>query len=253
MMMNIPDILERTNAYERVLPVFPAAFKPLDGPITHFIDHTLLKTEATPAQIEKLCAEARQYGFASVCINSLFVPLAHKALQGSGVKTCTVVGFPLGASPTAVKVAETEIAIGAGASEIDMVMAVGLLKGGDYQAVLDDVRALAETSHGSGAILKVILEMGLLTRREKILACLLSQEAGADFVKTSTGFFAGGATVEDVELMRRVVGPTMGVKAAGGVRSLADARAMLNAGATRLGSSAGVKIAQGLEVEKSEY
>lgn len=252
-MMNIQDILERTTQYDRELPAFPAAFRPLDGPVPHYIDHTLLKTEATPAQIEKLCAEARQFGFASVCINSLYVPLAYKALQGSGVKTCTVVGFPLGASPTAVKAAETEIAIGAGATEIDMVMAVGLLKGGEYQAVLEDVRALAETCHGSGAILKVILEMGLLTRREKILACLLSQEAGADFVKTSTGFFAGGATVGDVELMRRVVGPTMGVKAAGGVRSLDDARAMLKAGATRLGSSAGVKIAQGLEVEKSEY
>lgn len=251
--MNIKAILERTTAYEFELPDFPAAFKPLDGPITGYIDHTLLKTETTPAQIDQVCREARQYHFAAVCVNSLYVPQVHQALLGSGVKTCAVVGFPLGASPTAVKVAETEIAIGAGADEIDMVMAVGLLKGGDAQAMLDDVRGVADACHGSGAILKVILEMGLLTRREKILSCLACQEAGADFVKTSTGFFAGGATVEDVELMRRVVGPHMGVKAAGGVRSLEDARAMLNAGATRLGSSAGVKIAQGLVVEKTEY
>lgn len=251
--MDIHDILDLTKQYDNRLPDFPEGFKPLEGPVTQYIDHTLLKTEATPAQIEQLCAEARKYQFASVCINSIYVPLAHQALLGSGVKTCTVVGFPLGASPTTVKVAETEIAIGAGATEIDMVMSVGLLKGGNVQAVLDDVRTLAETCHASGAILKVILEMGLLTPHEKILACLIAQAAGADFVKTSTGFFAGGATVEDVDLMRRVVGPLMGVKAAGGVRSLEDARAMLQAGATRLGSSAGVKIAHGLVVEKGEY
>lgn len=251
--MSIKEILERTDLFEKELPPFPAAFKPLDGPVTQYIDHTLLKTESTPAQIEQICQEARQYGFAAVCVNSIFAPRVHRSLLGSGVKTCCVVGFPLGASPTAVKVTESAIAIGAGANEIDMVLAVGLLKGGDAQAVLDDVRGVAEACHSGGAILKVILEMGLLSQREKILACLLSQDAGADFVKTSTGFFAGGATVADVELMRRVVGPRMGVKAAGGVRSLEDAHAMLKAGATRLGSSAGVKIAQGLVVEKSEY
>ncbi len=251
--MTIKEILDRTTAYEGKLPVFPAAFKPLTGPATQYIDHTLLKTEATPAQIGQICKEAREYHFASVCVNSVYVPRVHEALEGSGVKTCSVIGFPLGAMPTVVKVAETENAIGAGAAEIDMVMAVGLLKGGEYQSVLDDIRAVADACHGSGAILKVILEMGLLAQREKILGCLICQEAGADFVKTSTGFFAGGATVADVELMRRVVGPNMGVKAAGGVRSLEDARAMLNAGATRLGSSAGVKIAQGLVVEKNEY
>ncbi|GAP13914.1 deoxyribose-phosphate aldolase [Longilinea arvoryzae] len=251
--MSIKEILERTNAYDGKLPAFPAAFKPLDGPVTQYIDHTLLKTEATPSQIDQICREAAQFHFASVCVNSLYVPRVHRALEGSGVKTCSVVGFPLGAMPTAVKVAETENAVGSGADEIDMVMAVGLLKGGEVQAVLDDVRGVADACHGSGAILKVILEMGLLTQREKILACLVCQEAGADFVKTSTGFFAGGATVPDVELMRRVVGPVMGVKAAGGVRSLDDARAFLKAGATRLGSSSGVKIAQGLEVEKNEY
>ena len=251
--MRMQDILRLTDQYDDCLPDFPAGFQALEGPPTRYIDHTLLKPEASPAQIKQLCAEARQYQFASVCINSLHVPLAYQALLGSEVKTCTVVGFPLGASPTAVKVTETEIAIGAGAAAIDMVMAVGLLKGGEWTAVLEDVRALADACHASGAILKVILEMGLLTRREKILACLISQAAGADFVKTSTGFIAGGATVEDVELMRRVVGPSMGVKAAGGVRSLDDARAMLQAGATRLGSSAGVKIAQGLAVEKDVY
>ncbi len=252
-MITIKEILERTNAYDEKLPAFPAAFKAPDGPVIQYIDHTLLKTEATPAQIEQICREAVQFHFASVCVNSLYVPQVHGALAGSGVKTCSVVGFPLGAMPTAVKIAETENAIGSGADEIDMVMAVGLLKGGEVQAVLDDIRGVADACHGSGAILKVILEMGLLTQREKILACLVCQEAGADFVKTSTGFFAGGATVPDVELMRRVVGPSMGVKAAGGVRSLDDARAFLKAGATRLGSSSGVKIAQGLEVEKNEY
>lgn len=251
--MTIKEILERATTYECELPPFPAAFKPLNGPVTHYIDHTLLKTEATPAQIEQICKEAREFKFASVCVNSLYVPQAYQALEGSGVKTCSVIGFPLGAMPTAVKVAEAENATGAGAAEIDMVMAVGLLKGGEAQAVLDDIRGVVETCHGSGAIVKVILEMGLLTMREKIVACLLCKEAGADFVKTSTGFFAGGATVPDVELMRRIVGPSMGVKAAGGIRSLEDAQAMLNAGATRLGSSSGVKIAQGLEVEKNVY
>ncbi len=252
-MMTIKEILERAHVYEEKLPAFPAAFKPPEGPVTRYIDHTLLKTEATLAQIEQICQEAREFQFASVCVNSLYVPVVHKALEGTGVKTCSVVGFPLGAMPTAVKVAETETAVGAGAAEIDMVMAVGLLKSGEAQAVLNDIREVADACHTSGAILKVILEMGLLTQREKILACLISQEAGADFVKTSTGFFAGGATVSDVELMRRVVGPAMGVKAAGGVRSLDDARAFLKAGATRLGSSSGVKIAQGLKVEQNEY
>ena len=251
--MEIQDLLARTDAFEHERPPFPAEFKVLDGPVTRYIDHTLLKTEAAPAQIVQICREARQYCFASVCVNSLYAPLVNHELRGSDVKTCCVVGFPLGASPTTVKVAESEIAIGDGAAEIDMVMAIGLLKGREVQAVLEDVRAVAGVCHARGALLKVILEMGLLTQREKILACLVCQEAGADFVKTSTGFFAGGATVQDVELMRCVVGPTMGVKAAGGVRSLDDARAMLKAGATRLGSSAGVKIAQGLVVEKNEY
>lgn len=251
--MDIQSVLVSTDAYEHELPPFPAEFKALDGPVTRYIDHTLLKTEATPAQIGQICREARQYSFASVCVNSLYAPLVSHELLGSDVKTCCVVGFPLGASPTAVKVRESEIAIGDGAAEIDMVMAIGLLKGRELQSVLDDVRAVAQACHASRAILKVILEMGLLNQREKILACLVSQAAGADFVKTSTGFFAGGATVQDVELMRRVVGPKMGVKAAGGVRSLDDARAMLTAGATRLGSSAGVRIAQGLVVEKNEY
>jgi deoxyribose-phosphate aldolase len=209
-----------------------------------WIDHTLLKPQATPEQIENLCEEARQYSFASVCINPVYVPLCARLLKGSPVLVCTVVGFPLCATFTETKVEETRLSIANGAREIDMVIPVGLLKGGDVEAVYEDIQRVVEVSHARGAIVKVILEMALLTRYEKILGCLLSQSAGADFVKTSTGFGPGGATVEDVELMRRVVGPEMGVKAAGGVRSLADALAMLNVGATRLGSSAGVKIMQ---------
>ncbi|MBN2046642.1 MAG: deoxyribose-phosphate aldolase [Anaerolineaceae bacterium] len=207
-----------------------------------FIDHTILKPEATPEQIESLCADARKYEFASVCINPIFVPLAAKLLAGSPVDVCTVVGFPLGADPGAVKAMEASEAIGHGAKEIDMVLSVGMLKAGEYQHVYDEVKAVVEASHKGGAIVKVILETCLLTQREKIIACLLCKEAGAEFVKTSTGFNKAGATVEDIRLMRGVVGPKMGVKAAGGVRSLADARAMLDAGATRLGASAGVKI-----------
>jgi deoxyribose-phosphate aldolase len=212
--------------------------------LASWIDHTLLKPEATPGQIEKLCAEARQYEFASVCINPVFVPLARDLLAGSPVLVCTVIGFPLGATLSQAKVAETRLAIEAGAREVDMVIPVGLLKGEQYQAVADDIRCVVEAAHPAGAVVKVIQEMALLSRFEKIIACLISQSAGADFVKTSTGFGPGGATLEDVELMRRVVGPQLGVKAAGGVRSLADARAMLLAGATRLGTSAGVKIMQ---------
>ena len=212
-----------------------------------WIDHTLLKPEATPEQVEILCAEARQYEFASVCINPVYVPLAHRALAGSPVLVCTVVGFPLGATLSEAKGEETRLAIEAGAKEIDMVIPVGLLKAGQYEAVSADVRRIVEISHARSAQVKVILEMVLLTHFEKIIGCLICQAAGADFVKTSTGFGPGGATLEDVDLMRRVVRPEMGVKAAGGVRTLADAQAMLRAGATRLGSSSGVKIVQELE------
>lgn len=206
------------------------------------IDHTLLKPEATAADIRKLCAEARQYGFASVCVNPYWTPLAAAELDGSTVPVCTVVGFPLGANATDVKVAETAAAIRAGAREIDMVLNIGELRGGTHAAVAADIRAVVQAATEGGAIVKVILETALLNDQQKIAACRIAQDAGARFVKTSTGFGPGGATVEDVALMRRVVGPDMGVKASGGIRTLEDCRRMIAAGATRIGASAGVKI-----------
>ena len=243
-MNKIDHILQLTQQYEQEMPQFPANGVLTNPNLAGCIDHTLLKAEGLPAQVEQLCQEAREYHFASVCVNGVFVARAAKWLQGSGVAVCTVVGFPLGATPTRVKVYETRQAIADGATEIDMVIPVGLLKGGEVNAVLDDIAAVTEASHKEGAITKVILEMAYLTQREKILACLLCAAAGADFVKTSTGFAASGATPEDVRLMRSVVGPVnqMGVKAAGGIRTLADAHAMLAAGATRLGASASIKI-----------
>lgn len=243
--MKIPELLSQASEYENRLPQLVLPTGHPDGrPLAGWIDHTLLKPGATPAQIEKLCAEALQYKFASVCINPIYVPLAQRLLAGSPVLVCTVIGFPLGATLTQAKVEETRLSIAAGAHEIDMVIAVGMLKGGQYAVVAEDICAVVDTAHAGGAAVKVILEMAFLTHFEKIIGCLMSQKAGAEFVKTSTGFGPGGATLEDVELMRRVVGPQMGVKAAGGVRSLVDAQAMLAAGATRLGTSAGVKIAQ---------
>lgn len=241
-MMELKHILDQAQALQTKLPLAAATIYQLDASMAKFIDHTILKPEATPMQIETLCADAREYGFASVCINPIFVPLCAELLEGSGVDVCTVVGFPLGADPGAVKAAEAKDAIRHGAVEIDMVQAVGMLKGGAYEVVFNDIHAVAQACHEEKAILKVILETCLLTDSEKIIACLLCKEAGADFVKTSTGFNKAGATVEDIRLMRAVVGPELGVKAAGGVRSLADARAMLDAGATRLGASAGVTI-----------
>lgn len=243
---NKNEFVAQAKAYEQRLPPFPEHGCVPAGRLAQWIDHTLLKPEATPDQVKTLCKDARQYQFASVCINPIYVKLSASLLADSGVKVCTVVGFPLGAVPTLTKVFETRQAIRQGAHEIDMVIPVGLLKAGQAQKVLDDITAVSAAVHAKGAILKVILEMALLNRAEKILACLLCEAAGADFVKTSTGFGPGGATVEDVELMRRVVGPVdqMGVKAAGGIRTLADALAMLQAGATRLGTSAGVKLVQ---------
>ncbi len=209
------------------------------------IDHTLLKPDATPEQIAQLCFEARKYGFASVCINPTWVELCAKLLEGSLVKVCTVIGFPLGATAPEVKVFETNNAIDHGASEIDMVINIGALKARDLDLVAKDIRGVVMAAHARGAIVKVIIEAVLLTDEEKTIACLLSKEAGADFVKTSTGFASGGATVHDVELMRKAVGKDMGVKAAGGVRTYEDAEKMVKAGATRIGASAGVKILQG--------
>lgn len=210
--------------------------------IASFIDHTILKPDATQAQIVQLCAEARENQFASVCVNPTHVRLCAQLLKGSDVDTCTVVGFPLGANTPAVKSFETEDVVSSGATEVDMVINVGALKSKNYEAVLDDIVAVTETAHEGGAIVKVIIEAALLTDEEKVIACQLSQAAGVEFVKTSTGFGPGGATVEDVALMRKTVGPQMGVKAAGGIRTLQDAQAMIAAGATRIGASAGVAI-----------
>jgi deoxyribose-phosphate aldolase len=218
---------------------------PQDLNLAKMIDHTLLKPDATQEQIAQLCFEARKHGFASVCINPTWVALCAKLLEGSTVKVCTVIGFPLGATAPEVKAFETQVALDQGATEIDMVINVGALKARDLELVAKDIRGVVATAHARGAIVKVIIEAILLTDEEKTIACLLSKEAGADYVKTSTGFASGGATVHDVALMRRVVGPEMGVKAAGGVRTYEDAENMIKAGATRIGASAGVKILQG--------
>ncbi|MCW1927077.1 deoxyribose-phosphate aldolase [Bhargavaea beijingensis] len=213
--------------------------------VASMIDHTLLKPEVTKEQIEELCKEAKEYKFASVCVNPYWVETAASELSGTEVKVCTVIGFPLGASTKETKAFETKDAIGKGAQEIDMVLNIGALKSGDEEAVEADIRAVVEAAAGK-AIVKVIIEACLLTDDEKIIACRLSKQAGADFVKTSTGFSTGGATIEDVALMRLTVGDEMGVKASGGVRSLEDLQAMVEAGATRIGASSGVKIMQGL-------
>jgi len=220
----------------------PLGTHPQDQQIAGMIDHTLLKPDAAQDQIAQLCYEARKFDFASVCINPTHVKLAAQLLKGSNVDVCTVVGFPLGATPPAVKAFETQQAIRDGATEIDMVINIGALKSQDYQAVLEDIGTVTRAAHAGNAIVKVIIEAALLTDEEKVIASQLSKAAGADFVKTSTGFGPGGATVNDVALMRRVVGPDIGVKAAGGVRNLADAQAMIAAGATRIGASAGVRI-----------
>lgn len=217
----------------------------MDKPINKYIDHTLLKPDATEKEIEKLCAEAREHDFKSVCVNPCHIVAAHKFLEGSDVLVCTVIGFPLGANTTEVKVLEAEDAIAEGADELDMVINVGALKDGEDALVGNEIKRIAEVSHASGRILKVIIETCLLTDEEKRRVCLLAKEAGADFVKTSTGFSKAGATVEDIKLMRETVGSEMGVKAAGGVRTAEDARAMIEAGATRLGASAGIAIVEG--------
>jgi deoxyribose-phosphate aldolase len=210
--------------------------------IAKLIDHTLLKPEASREDIRKLCREAIHFGFATVCINPWYVPVAAEMLRGTGVKVCTVVGFPLGATLPAVKIHETEEVIKLGAQEIDMVLNIGALKSGQMETVESDIRGVVECSHRAGAICKVILETALLTTEEKIRACVVSRRAEADFVKTSTGFGTAGATAEDVALMRATVGSSIGVKAAGGVRTLEELKRMVSAGATRIGASASVKI-----------
>src|SRR5512142_2840363 len=224
---------------------------PQDLNLARMIDHTLLKPDATQQEIAQLCFEARKYGFASVCVNPTWVSLCAELLKGSSVKVCTVIGFPLGATSSETKAFETETAIRQGATEIDMVINIGALKARDLDTVAKDILGVVKVAHPRGALVKVIIETVLLTDEEKTIASLIAKEAGADFVKTSTGFAGGGATVQDVALMRRVVGPEMGVKAAGGVRTFEDAENMIKAGATRIGASAGVKIIQGPAAQKS--
>lgn len=247
-------IQEKTNQWLAVAPSAAEVAVPAltAAQMARYIDHTLLKPEATEPQIRQLCQEALTYGFASVCVNPTWVALCAELLAGSPVKTCTVAGFPLGATLTTVKATETAAVIRQGAQEVDMVINVGRLKDQAYQLVYEDIAAVVAAAKPEGVIVKVIIETFLLTEAEKIAASILTQEAGADFVKTATGFNGGGATVADVQLMRRTVGPTMGVKAAGGIRTTLDAQQMIAAGATRLGASAGVKIMQGIPVTSGE-
>ena len=223
-------------------PPLPATMAPAE--IAAVIDHTALKPDTTAEQIDRLCAEAREYGFASVCINPTWIARCAERLSGSPVQVCTVIGFPLGATLPSVKAFETAQAVADGATEVDMVINVGRLKGGDYEYVFTDLAGVVEAAHGGGALVKVILETCLLTTDEKIAGCVLGKAAGVDFVKTSTGFSSGGATLADVALMRAAVGPDLGVKAAGGVRNALDVHNMVAAGATRIGASAGVEIMQ---------
>ncbi|MEE9578758.1 MAG: deoxyribose-phosphate aldolase [Gemmatimonadota bacterium] len=220
---------------------------PADRSLSHLIDHTLLRPDATHDEIAQLCYEARKHGFASVCVNPSHVKLCADLLKGSDVLTCTVVGFPLGATSTEAKTFEAQKAVRDGAKEVDMVINVGALKSRDYELVEHDIASVATAVHAGGAILKVIVEAALLTDDEKVAASQLAKVAGADFVKTSTGFGPGGATAEDVSLMRRVVGPKIGVKASGGIRTRADVQKMVEAGATRIGASASVKIVEGTD------
>lgn len=229
----------------RVAPHRPAErAAPAASSIAQYFDHTILKPEATRADIVRLAAEARHYGFASVCVNPYWVSLAARELSGTMVKVCTVIGFPLGASLTQSKTRETEAVVRLGAREVDMVLNAGALIAGDYDAVKLDIQAVVDVAHGSGAIVKVILETCLLDDSQKMIGCALAALAGADFVKTSTGFGRRGATVHDVALMRSVVGEQMGVKASGGIRTLEGFRAMLAAGANRIGASASVQIVE---------
>lgn len=242
-MKNTNELVTLANQYVSELPAMPPALpEPQGAALAGWIDHTLLRPDATAEQVGKLCMEARQYRFATVCVNPGYVKLAAGILAGSGVGVCTVAAFPLGATLPEMKALETRKSAEWGAKEIDMVINIGAMKGASYPLVLEEIHAVVEAAHQAGAQVKVILEMAYLTRFEKILGCLMCREAGAEFVKTSTGFAPSGATAEDVSLMRAVVGDAMGVKAAGSIRALADAQAMIRAGASRLGASASVAI-----------
>ena len=248
------QIIEEVNAALSGMPGGnPALIQPLTLDATTLdmssaaalIDHTLLKPDATESAIRKLCAEAIDFGFASVCVNSTWLPLCHELLADTPVKSCVVVGFPLGATSSFSKASETAHAVKQGADEVDMVINVGRLKDRAYSAVYEDIAGVVNAAHANNVLVKVILETILLNDNEKVAGCLIAKAAGADFVKTSTGFSGGGATVEDIALMRQTVGPVLGVKASGGVRSAEDTRAMVSVGATRIGASAGVAIVQG--------
>ncbi|MEK4668464.1 deoxyribose-phosphate aldolase [Niallia sp. FSL R7-0271] len=223
----------------------------MSSQIAKMIDHTLLKADATKEQVKTLCEEAKQYSFASVCVNPTWVQYASELLAGTEVKVCTVIGFPLGATTSVTKAFETTNAIENGATEVDMVINIGALKDKNYDLVKEDIKAVVDAAKGK-ALTKVIIETSLLTDEEKEKACVLAVEAGTDFVKTSTGFSTGGATVEDIALMRKTVGPDIGVKASGGVRSSEDTEKMIAAGATRIGASSGVAIVNGL-TSNSDY
>ncbi len=239
----IVPALARLGFHVELGPIGPVAEAGVNP--ASLIDHTLLKPDATREEIVKVCREAREYGFASVCVNPYWTGLVASELAGTNVKVCTVVGFPLGATLTSIKVAEAAAAISFGAQEIDMVINAGALRGNDYAAVSSDIGAVVGEAHRAGAIVKVILETALLENIQIAVACVLAKRAGADFVKTSTGFGPSGATAHHVELMRAVVGPRVGVKASGGIRTAADFKNMIAAGANRIGASASVKIVQG--------
>jgi deoxyribose-phosphate aldolase len=241
-MKNIKEILDQSSEYNQVLPAFPEGAGKLVQPINRYLDSAMHKPESTPAEVCKLCEEALEWQIAGVYTNPVYLPLVASLLKGSQVSVGSIAGFPLGGFLTTTKIFEARTYIELGASEIDMVLSVGQLKSGEYQAVLDDITAVSQEVHSKGKIIKVILETALLTRQEKITACLLAQAGNADFVKTSTGFSSSGATVEDVDLMRRVVGNTMKVKASAGIHTLEKAMALIHAGADRLGTSRAAQI-----------
>ena len=233
------------NGAERIAAGLGVGDQLIDTHVARMIDHTMLKPEATPEEITKLCEEALKYNFASVCVNPCYVPLCSGLLKNSQVKVCSVIGFPLGSNATEIKRAEAELALKNGAQEIDMVINVGMLKQSEFQYVFDDINQVVLAAKKYNALCKVIIETALLSDEEKIKACLISKEAKADFVKTSTGFSKGGATAGDVALMKYVVGSTVGVKASGGIRTAEDAKLMIESGADRIGASASVKIVGG--------
>ncbi len=245
-----PSTTPSTDASDRLATLLQS--KNVAADVARMIDHTILKPNATEEQLRQLCSEAREFGFATVCVNPTWVPLCAELLRESPVKVCTVIGFPLGATLPEVKAFESQRCANLGATELDMVINIGALKARQYDFVRDDIAAVVNAAHSSGATVKVIIETAYLTDEEKIGACVLAKIAGADYVKTSTGFAATGATAEDIALMRRVVGPRIGVKAAGGIRTAKDAKAMIAAGATRIGASASVKILDELNREQAQ-